>query len=146
MLKGYVRENDSAERFTRGADAYKQKSIDLAFVDSLFFPLILFLVGLSSIITIYVGGIEVMNGNITVGVIAEFLIYVNMLTWPVTALGWITSLTQRAAASQARINEFLHTQTDIVSQADLKKPIEGHVVFEQADFIYPDTGIPRCGR
>src|SRR5690606_23731998 len=123
VLKSYVREQDSVERFTEESNEYKKKSVELAFVDSLFFPLILFLVGLSTIITIYVGGIEVMKGSITTGVIAEFVIYVNMLTWPVTSLGWITSLTQRAAASQARINEFLETKTDIVSRKDLKKAI-----------------------
>ncbi len=141
VLKSYVREQDSVDRFTKESNDYKQKSVDLAFVDSLFFPLIMFLVGLSTIITIYVGGIEVMKGSITTGVIAEFVIYVNMLTWPVTSLGWITSLTQRAAASQARINEFLNTKNDIVSKKDIQKDIAGHIVFDKVDFIYPDSGI-----
>jgi ATP-binding cassette, subfamily B, multidrug efflux pump len=141
VLKSFVREDDSHQQFTLASNVYKDKSLELNFVNSLFFPLILFLIGLSTIITVYVGGQEVLRGSISAGTIAEFLIYVNMLTWPVTALGWTTSLVQRAAASQQRINEFLHTQTDIVSHKHLKKPIAGDVVFEQVNFIYPDTHI-----
>ncbi|MFC6996686.1 ABC transporter ATP-binding protein [Rufibacter roseus] len=141
VLKSFVREQDSHQNFTRASDTYKDKSLELNFVNSLFFPLILFLIGLSTIITVWLGGKEVINGSITPGVIAEFLIYVNMLTWPVTALGWTTSLVQRAAASQHRINEFLHTKTDIVSQKNLEKDIKGAIVFDQVDFVYPDTGI-----
>jgi ATP-binding cassette, subfamily B, multidrug efflux pump len=141
VLKSFVREDDSHQNFTLASNTYKDKSLELNFVNSLFFPLILFLIGLSTIITVYVGGQEVLSGSITAGTIAEFLIYVNMLTWPVTALGWTTSLVQRAAASQQRINEFLHTQTDIVSQKHIKKTIAGDVVFDQVHFIYPDTHI-----
>ncbi|MGV3502997.1 MAG: ABC transporter ATP-binding protein [Adhaeribacter sp.] len=141
VLKSFVREDDSHQQFTVASNLYKDKSLELNFVNSLFFPLILFLIGLSTIITVYVGGQEVLSGSISAGTIAEFLIYVNMLTWPVTALGWTTSLVQRAAASQQRINEFLHTQTDIVSERHLKKEIAGDVAFEQVNFIYPDTHI-----
>ena len=141
VLKSFVREDDYHQNFTLASNTYKDKSLELNFVNSLFFPLILFLIGLSTIITVYVGGQEVLSGSISPGTIAEFLIYVNMLTWPVTALGWTTSLVQRAAASQQRINEFLHTQTDIVSQKHIKKRIAGDVVFEQVSFVYPDTGI-----
>ncbi|WP_205500645.1 ABC transporter ATP-binding protein [Rufibacter psychrotolerans] len=141
VLKSFVREQDSHANFTKASDTYKDKSLELNFVNSLFFPLILFLIGLSTIITVWLGGKEVINGSITPGVIAEFLIYVNMLTWPVTALGWTTSLVQRAAASQQRINEFLNTKTDIISQKNLEKDIKGAIVFDQVDFVYPDTGI-----
>jgi ATP-binding cassette subfamily B multidrug efflux pump len=141
VLKSFVREDDSHQNFTVASNIYKDKSLELNFVNSLFFPLILFLIGLSTIITVYVGGQEVLSGSITAGTIAEFLIYVNMLTWPVTALGWTTSLVQRAAASQQRINEFLHTQTDIVSRKHIQKKIAGDVVFEHVNFIYPDTHI-----
>ncbi|AKQ46967.1 ABC transporter [Rufibacter radiotolerans] len=141
VLKSFVREQDSHANFTKASDTYKDKSLELNFVNSLFFPLILFLIGLSTIITVWLGGKEVINGSITPGVIAEFLIYVNMLTWPVTALGWTTSLVQRAAASQQRINEFLNTKTDIISQKDLEKDIKGSIVFDEVDFVYPDTGI-----
>jgi len=141
VLKSFVREDDSHANFTTASNVYKEKSLDLNFVNSLFFPLILFLVGLSTIITIYIGGQEVINGSITTGNIAEFIIYVNMLTWPVTSLGWTASLVQRAAASQARINEFLHTKTDIVSRENIRKEITGDIRFENVDFIYPDTNI-----
>nr|WP_262914530.1 ABC transporter ATP-binding protein [Pontibacter vulgaris] len=141
VLKSFVREDDSHNNFTTASNVYKDKSLDLNFVNSLFFPLVLFLVGLSTIITVYIGGQEVINGTITPGNIAEFIIYVNMLTWPVTSLGWTASLVQRAAASQARINEFLHTQNDIVSRENISKPIKGDIVFEHVDFIYPDTHI-----
>nr|WP_246850068.1 ABC transporter ATP-binding protein [Rufibacter roseolus] len=141
VLKSFVREQDSHANFTTASNTYKDKSLELNFVNSLFFPLILFLIGLSTIITVWFGGKEVINGSITPGVIAEFLIYVNMLTWPVTALGWTTSLVQRAAASQQRINEFLHTKTDIISQENLEREITGAIVFDEVDFVYPDTGI-----
>ncbi|PKV67119.1 ABC transporter ATP-binding protein [Pontibacter ramchanderi] len=141
VLKSFVREDDSHNNFTRASNNYKDKSLDLNFVNSLFFPLVLFLVGLSTIITVYIGGQEVINGSITAGNIAEFIIYVNMLTWPVTSLGWTASLVQRAAASQARINEFLNTKTDIISRENISRQIQGDIVFENVDFVYPDTGI-----
>jgi ATP-binding cassette subfamily B protein len=99
------------------------------------------LIGLSVILTIYIGGVEVFNGSISTGVIAEFIIYVNLLTWPVAALGWITSIIQQAAASQKRINEFLKTKTDIISTENLEKNLAGTIEFENVDFIYPDSGI-----
>ncbi|WP_400192693.1 ABC transporter ATP-binding protein [Hymenobacter sp. B81] len=141
VLKSFVREQDSHRNFTAASDTYKAKSLDLNFVNALFFPLILFLVGISTLVTVWIGGQEVIRGTITVGTIAEFLIYVNLLTWPVTALGWTSSLVQRAEASQARINEFLHQQTDIVSRQNLRQPIKGDIVFDRVSFTYPDTGI-----
>ncbi|GAB3542572.1 ABC transporter ATP-binding protein [Pontibacter brevis] len=141
VLKSFVREEDSHNNFTTASNKYRDKSLELNFVNSLFFPLVLFLVGLSTIITVYIGGQEVINGSITTGNIAEFIIYVNMLTWPVTSLGWTASLVQRAAASQQRINEFLNTKNDIVSRKNISKPIKGDIVFENVDFIYPDTNI-----
>jgi ATP-binding cassette subfamily B multidrug efflux pump len=141
VLKSFVREQDSHQKFAVASNEYKEKSLSLNFVNSLFFPLIMFLVGLSTIVTVYVGGQEVIRGTITTGSIAEFLIYVNLLTWPVTALGWTSSLVQRAEASQARINEFLDQKTDIVSQKDIKQEMVGDIVFDNVSFTYPDTGI-----
>ncbi|MDX5423580.1 MAG: ABC transporter ATP-binding protein/permease [Hymenobacteraceae bacterium] len=141
VLKSFVREDDSHSKFTTASNTYKDKSLELNFVNSLFFPLVLFLVGLSTIITVYIGGQEVINGSITTGNIAEFIIYVNMLTWPVTSLGWTASLVQRAAASQQRINEFLHTRNNIVTRQNIRKPIQGDIRFENVDFVYPDTNI-----
>ncbi|GAB3302144.1 ABC transporter ATP-binding protein [Hymenobacter tenuis] len=141
VLKSFVREEDSYRQFAEASEHYKQKSLSLNFVNSLFFPLILFLIGLSTIVTVWLGGQEVLRGTITTGSIAEFLIYVNLLTWPVTALGWTSSLVQRAEASQARINEFMHQQTDIVSRQNLELDIQGDIVFDHVTFTYPDTGI-----
>jgi len=141
VIKSFVREKDFDEKFMKESDEYKDKSLDLTFVNSLFFPLIMFLIGLSTILTVYIGSIEVMQGAITTGIIAEFIIYVNMLTWPVTSLGWITSIIQRAAASQKRINEFLDTKTDIVSTLNLKHEVKGAIRFDDVSFVYPDSGI-----
>ncbi|MBC6991691.1 ABC transporter ATP-binding protein [Hymenobacter sp. BT491] len=141
VLKSFVREQDSHQQFTVASDNYREKSLSLNFVNSLFFPLILFLVGLSTIITVWIGGQEVIRGTITTGSIAEFLIYVNLLTWPVTALGWTSSLVQRAEASQARINEFLNQKTNIISQKNVEREIQGDIVFDRVSFTYPDTGI-----
>ncbi|MGI4761927.1 MAG: ABC transporter ATP-binding protein [Janthinobacterium lividum] len=141
VLKSFVRQQDSYEQFQVSTNEYKDKSLSLNFVNSLFFPLIMFLVGISTIVTVWIGGQEVIRGTITTGSIAEFIIYVNLLTWPVTALGWTSSLVQRAEASQARINEFLDEKTDIVSRQHISKEITGDIVFDHVTFTYPDTGI-----
>lgn len=141
VLKAFAREKDSADTFDGLSNEYKNKALRLTFVNALFFPLILALIGLSVILTVYIGGLEVMRGSITTGNIAEFIIYVNLLTWPVTSLGWITSIVQQAAASQNRINEFLQTKTEIVSTQNLVQEIEGRVHFDRVSFVYPDSGI-----
>jgi len=141
VLKSFVRQQDSYAQFQVSTNEYKDKSLSLNFVNSLFFPLIMFLVGISTIVTVWIGGQEVIRGTITTGSIAEFIIYVNLLTWPVTALGWTSSLVQRAEASQARINEFLDEKTDIVSRQNISKDIAGDIVFDHVTFTYPDTGI-----
>lgn len=141
VIKSFVREKDNINSFTRESNEYKAKSLDLAFVNALFFPLIMGLIGLSTIFTIYIGGLEVSRGSITVGNIGEFVMYVNYLVWPVTSLGWISSIIQRADASQRRINEFLKTKTDIVSDKDIQRDIKGSIVFDNVSFVYPDSGI-----
>ncbi len=146
VLKSFIREKDSVQNFSVASDDYKDKSIRLERVNALFFPLIMALVGLSSVITIFIGGVEVIKGAISPGVIAEFIIYVNMLTWPVTSLGWITSIIQRAAASQKRINEFLLTKNDIVSEENLVREIKGDVTLENVSFVYADSGIKALDR
>ncbi|MBS9522502.1 ABC transporter ATP-binding protein [Litoribacter alkaliphilus] len=141
VIKAFVREADSANDFEKASENYKEKSIRLTLVQALFYPLILALIGISTIITVYVGGIEVINGAIGYGVIAEFILYVNMLTWPVTSLGWVTSIVQRAAASQTRINEFLDEQNDITSSEELDEEIRGEISVQDVSFVYPDSGI-----
>ncbi|HLT06977.1 MAG TPA: ABC transporter ATP-binding protein [Cyclobacteriaceae bacterium] len=140
VLKAFVREEDSAQEFRKASEEYKEKSIRLTLVQSLFYPLILALIGVSTIITVYVGGIQVIEGAIGYGVIAEFILYVNILTWPVTSLGWITSIVQRAAASQTRINEFLDQKNDILSTESLTDNIKGQITFRNVSFTYPDSG------
>lgn len=141
VLKAFVREMDSSRKFTIASEEYKEKSLKLTFVNALFFPLIMALIGLSIILTIYIGGNKVIKGEITYGNIAEFVLYVNMLTWPVTALGWITSIIQRAAASQKRINQFLQEKNHIQTTENLDKEITGQLAFENVTFDYPDSGI-----
>ncbi len=141
VLKSFVREEDSAINFEAKSDEYKEKSLKLTRVQALFFPLIMGLIGLSTILTIYAGSKEVISGALTFGNIAEFIIYVNLLTWPVTSLGWISSIIQRAAASQKRINEFLQMENEIVSTKGLQEPIEGEIEFQNVSFTYPDSGI-----
>lgn len=141
VLKAFVREKDSADKFANESEKYKYRSLRLTFVNALFFPLIMALIGLSIILTIYIGGSQVIKGEITYGNIAEFVIYVNMLTWPVTALGWITSINQRAAASQKRINQFLQEKNHIISTENLQREIKGDVSFKNVTFDYPDSGI-----
>jgi ATP-binding cassette, subfamily B, multidrug efflux pump len=141
VLKSYNREKKSVADFTEASNEYRQKVLRLTQVDATFQPLMVGLVGLSTLITVYVGGLEVMNGTISAGTIAEFILYVNLLTWPVAALGWTTSLIQRASASQQRINEFLNIQTDIVSEKNIQKDITGQITFENVGFVYPDSGI-----
>ncbi|MEQ8423567.1 MAG: ABC transporter transmembrane domain-containing protein, partial [Cyclobacteriaceae bacterium] len=141
VLKSFTRENESINNFSKESDEYKRQSLKLTRVQSLFFPLMTGLIGLSTILAVYAGGVQVIGGALTFGNIAEFIIYVNLLTWPVASLGWTSSLVQRAEASQKRINEFLKTKTDIVSEENVEREIEGKIEFANVTFKYPDTGI-----
>ena len=141
VLKSFTRERESVRSFTLESDIYKRHSLRLTRVQALFFPLMMGLIGLSTILTVYAGSVEVINGTLTFGNIAEFIIYVNMLTWPVASLGWTSSLVQRAEASQKRINEFLKTKTDILSEKNLSRIIEGKIQFKDVSFTYSDTGV-----
>lgn len=141
VLKSFTRENESVKNFTKESNEYKRQSLKLTRVQALFFPLIMGLIGLSTILTVYAGSVEVINGSLTFGNIAEFIIYVNLLTWPVASLGWTISLVQRAEASQKRVNEFLKTKTDIISEKSLTRDIKGKIEFDKVSFVYPDTGI-----
>lgn len=137
VIKAFAVEDYSREDFERSANEYRSRSLDLARVDATFFPLMVFLTGLSTLITVFVGGMLVIAGEITIGNIAEFVIYVNMLTWPVASLGFTTSMVQRAAASQARITEFLHTRPGIVSENREPFRFAASVEFRDVSFRYP---------
>lgn len=141
VVKSYVQEVPMAKYFTKESEEYKEKALGLAKVNALFYPLMLLLIGASTIIVVYIGGLQVAKGAVTPGNIAEFVIYVNMLTWPVTAIGWIASIVQQAAASQKRLNEFLNTQPTITNPVQQAAPLEGSIEFDKVVFTYPDTGI-----
>ena len=141
IIKSFVREINFERVFTIKSKEYKNKSIGLQFVLALFFPVIMTLIGISIIITVYVGALEVFEGNLSIGNIAEFLIYVYLLTWPVTALGWITSIIQRASASQKRINEFLEEKSDIILSDNKKINLKGKIEFKNVFYKYSDTKI-----
>jgi ATP-binding cassette subfamily B protein len=140
VVKAYTREQEKMNEFARESNHYRDTALDLVRVQAIFFPLIIFLVGFSTIVTVYVGGIEVNKGTITAGNIAEFIIYVNQLTFPAMALAWVTSLIQRAAASQKRINEFLKTKPEIIN-GTAQHTISGDIRLTNVSLTYPDTGI-----
>jgi ATP-binding cassette subfamily B multidrug efflux pump len=141
VIKAYNREHFSSKEFRKETQSYQDKNLSLVKVNALFFPMIIGLIGLSTIITIFIGGQKVYTGEITTGIIAEFILYVNMLTWPVASIGWVTSIVQRAAASQTRINEFLDTESKIKNPNENKFDIRGKISFENVNFVYPDSGI-----
>ncbi len=141
ILKSFVKEETTSDRFEQESDLYKVKNMKLVRVNSMFSPLMLLLVGLSTLLTVYIGGKEVIAGRATPGNIAEFIIYVNMLTWPVAALGWVTSIIQRAAASQERINEFLHLEPEIRSGTLPESVLRGRIEFNHVSFVYADSNI-----
>jgi ATP-binding cassette subfamily B protein len=141
VLKSFVREKDSLMNFEAASEEYKVRSLKLTQVNALFFPLIMGLIGLSNILVIFIGGRQVIAGEITYGNIAEFILYVNMLTWPVTALGWVSSIAQRAAASQRRINEFLNEKNDIRSDKNVETEVVGDIEFKDVTYTYEGSGI-----
>jgi len=141
VVKSYTQERAFGKHFAVEAEDYRRKNMSLALVEALFVPLMMVLIGMSTILVIYVGGLQVFEGTVTTGNIAEFVIYVNMLTWPVTSIGWIASIVQQASVSQGRINEFLHTEPSIRNTGSLRDTIHGHISFDDVSFTYPDTGI-----
>ena len=141
VLKAYGREKYSAEVFEKLSIEYRKRTLGLVKTEALFQPFMILLIGLSTIFTIYIGGMQAISGKITYGNIAEFIVYVNRLTWPIASLGWVTSLIQRAAASQTRINEFLHTDSEIVNSTFEETKLQGDIEFKNVSFTYADSGI-----
>ncbi|HEY0976591.1 MAG TPA: ABC transporter ATP-binding protein [Flavobacteriales bacterium] len=143
VIKSYAKEALTVVRFRRAAKDYRRSSLAQARVDSIFMPAIMLLVGFSTVLTIYIGGRMVLDGTqgVTVGNIAEFIIYVNKLTWPFASLGMVTSQIQQAAVSMQRINEFLDQEPAISSTADDLPEIQGAITFRNVSFVYPETGI-----
>lgn len=142
VIKAYAIENQKQEEFSELAQDSRDKSMRLAKVNSLFGPLMILLIGLSNLVVIYAGGMMYINGDIPdIGVIAQFILYINMLTWPVASLGWVSSLVQEAEASQKRINEFLKEQPAIKNNNPNPSKIVGKIEFKNVGFIYEDTNI-----
>lgn len=143
VIKSYAKEGLAVERFRQAAKDYRASSLAQAKVDSLFMPAIMLLVGLSTVIVIFIGGLMLVDGpgTVTVGNIAEFILYVSKLTWPFASLGMITSQVQQAAVSMERINEFLGTEPAVTSTGDRLPSVQGAITFRNVGFTYPETGI-----
>lgn len=141
VIKAYNRQSESLNSFTEESNEYKKRSLRLVLINAFFAPIIMLLIGLSTIITIYVGGIKTIGNEISYGDIVQFVIYVNMLTWPFASIGWVTSIVQRAAASQQRINEFMNEQPEIVSGEKSIEQMNGKLEFRNVTFEYPNTKI-----
>ncbi len=142
VIKAYTLEQKTLKGFTDLSDASKQKNLDLVKVQAFFFPLMIGVIGTSNLIVIWVGGQQYIDGTITnLQVLVKFIIFVNMLTWPVATVGWVTSIIKAAEASQKRINEFLDIVPDIPNTVTTPTPIQGAISFNNVSFTYPDTNI-----
>ncbi len=143
VLKAYVQEEPAGNYFAQASGVYRKRYLGLIMTEALFSPFILLLMGLSTLMTIYIGGKQAIDGQISYGNIVEFIIYIGKLTWPVASLGWVTSLVQRAAASQKRINEFLNTKSSIQNPESqiLNPKLSGDIEFKNVSFVYPHSGI-----
>lgn len=142
ITKAYALEPQTAVTFSELANSQRKKRLELSKIQALFFPLMLLLIGISNLLVIYIGGKQYINGQIEeIGIIAEFIIYVNMLTWPVASIGWVTSLVQEAEASQKRINEFLKEVPSIVNPTKKDTPVIGSIAFKDVHFTYEDTNV-----
>lgn len=147
VIKAYVKENQFVKYFDKESEDFKSKSLELARVNAMFYPLMILLISISTLITLYIGGIQVKNGVISPGNIAEFVIYVGMLTWPITALGWIASLVQQASASQERINEFMNVEAEIKEDEKAITQLGSfEISFRNVSFTYPETNVEALKR
>ena len=142
VIKSFVQEKAMLGFFEKNSEAYRSNAISLAKTEAVYFPSMGLMIGISTLLTIMIGGFYVIDGSINIGVIGEFVMYILMLTFPVMAIGWTASMIQRAATSQRRINEFLHTGPAIQNKPGAKKmTLNGNIEFRDVDFTYPHTGI-----
>ncbi|MBS1615135.1 MAG: ABC transporter ATP-binding protein [Bacteroidetes bacterium] len=142
VIKSFVQEQNTLEHFNSISEQYRSSSVNLSLTESIYFPAMNLFIGLSFLATVLIGGFFVIQGSITPGNIAEFVIYINLLMFPISSLGWVASMMQRASVSQQRIDEFLNTAPAILSPVQgIEKSIEGRIVFEDVSFTYPHTGI-----
>ena len=141
VIKAYNRDQEVLEKFESSANEYKTRSMRLVLINALFMPTIIFLIGLSTLVAIYLGGLMTYDKQISLGDIVAFIFFVNNLTWPFASVGWVTSIIQRAAASQKRINEFLETTPEISNPSSNEFSFDGRIEFNNVTFTYPNTGI-----
>jgi ATP-binding cassette subfamily B protein len=141
VLQAFAREAEFTKVFAKECNAYKTRSLRLTTINAVFFPAANGIIGLGTVLVVFIGGQEVLQGRSTPGNIAEFVMYLNLLGWPTFAVSWITHIVQRAEASQQRINEFLQEKTPIVSEKALRNPIRGCMAFKNVSFTYPNSGI-----
>lgn len=147
IVKSYTREPSMSSLFKDEAEAYKNSTWDLSKINATFFPLIMLLTGVSTVIIVWAGAYRVQSGAVTAGNIAEFVIYINMLAWPVTAIGWLASIVQQAEASMKRINEFMDTKSSLNNTGTyIPTMIKGKIEFRNVTFIYPNTGVKALDR
>ena len=142
VIKSFVQEKAMLGFFEKNSEMYRRNAVSLAKTEAIYFPSMGLMIGISTLLTIFIGGLYVINGTINIGVIGEFVMYILMLTFPVMAIGWTASMIQRAATSQRRINEFLNTKPEIRNEPSIiKTQLKGKIEFRQVDFTYPQTGI-----
>ena len=141
VVKYFAKEKYITNQYTKKVTDYQGKALDLAKTEAYFFTIILFVIGLLNVVILLVGGTKYLNGEISVGKIADFFMYINILIWPFSMVGWVTSVNQRAEASMSRINEFLEKKSQILSTATSTPAIRGDIEFRNVSYIYPNTGI-----
>lgn len=141
VIKSFVQEKAMLGFFKKNSEDYRNNAISLAKTESIYFPAMSLLIGISTLLTIMIGGMYVIRGELNIGVIGEFVMYILLLTFPVSAIGWTASMIQRASTSQRRINEFLHTKPGIVNNGNTNVILKGNIEFINVDFTYPHTGI-----
>ena len=142
VIKSFVQEKNMLRFFNKTSEEYKQSAINLSMTEAIYFPSMNFFIGMSMLITIGVGGYLAIQGKVTAGNIAEFVIYINLLMFPISSIGWVASMMQRASVSQKRIDEFLHTKSEIVSTPEaVRHAAQGTIAFNNVHFTYPHTGI-----
>ena len=141
IIKSYTIEDELNKHIDDISNETQTRHVDLAKFQAWFLPMMVLLIGLSNILVIYIGGNQFISGKIELGILAEFIIYVNMLTWPVATVGWVTSIVQQAEASQARINQFLKEKINVINKNSELKTIEGVLEFNNVNFTYDETNI-----
>jgi ATP-binding cassette subfamily B multidrug efflux pump len=140
VIKAFSREGDVSSQFDDASSDYRKKQLRLVKTDALFMPVIWLLVGLSTILSVYMGGLKVISGEVSIGTIFQFVFYVNLLTWPFASVGWVSSLVQKAEASQGRINEFLQSQPDVKNSQEKRTEVNGSIEFRDVSLRYNDHG------